>query len=95
MELKNPQEPSYFLKRKGDILILYQDTATGIENATISDTETVISREGHQLLVSGKDVRKIKLYHAEETCSDRRLVRMEKQSVSLYRVSDKAFICCG
>ncbi len=64
VELKNPQEPSYFLKRKGDILILYQDIATGIENATISDTETEISREGHQLLVSGKDVRKIKLYHA-------------------------------
>lgn len=64
VELKNPQEPSYFLKRKGDILILYQDTATGIENATISDTETEICREGHQLLVSGKDVRKIKLYHA-------------------------------
>lgn len=64
VELKNPQEPSYFLKRKGDILILYQDIATGIENATISDTETEICREGHQLLVSGKDVRKIKLYHA-------------------------------
>jgi hypothetical protein len=64
VELKNPQEPSYFLKRKGDILILYQDIATEIENATISDTETEISREGHQLLVSGKDVRKIKLYHA-------------------------------
>lgn len=64
VELKNPQEPSYFLKRKGDILILYQDIITGIENATISDTETEICREGHQLLVSGKDVRKIKLYHA-------------------------------
>ena len=64
VELKNPQEPSYYLKRKGDIFILYQDTATGIENATISDTETEICREGHQLLVSGKDVRKIKLYHA-------------------------------
>ncbi len=64
MELKNPQEPSDYFKRKGDILILYQNIATGIENATISDTETEISREGHQLLVSGKDVRKIKLYHA-------------------------------
>ena len=64
MELKNPQEPSYFLKRKGDILILYQDIATGIENATTSDVEADISREGQQLLVSGKGVRKIKLYNA-------------------------------
>lgn len=63
VELKNPQEPSYFLKRKGDILILYQDTATGIENATTSDAETDISREGQHLLVSGKGVRKIKLYN--------------------------------
>ena len=64
VELKNPQEPSYYLKRKGDILILYQDTATGIENATTSDVEADISREGQQLLVSGKGVRKIKLYNA-------------------------------
>lgn len=63
VELKNPQEHSYYLKRKGDILVLYQDTATGIENATTSDAETDISREGNQLLVSGKDVRKIKLYN--------------------------------
>lgn len=65
VELKNPQEPSYYLKRKGDILILYQDTATGIENATTSDAETDICREGQYLLVSGKDVRKIKLYNVE------------------------------
>lgn len=64
VELKNPQEPSYYLKRKDDILILYQDTATGIENATTSDVEADISREGQQLLVSGKGVRKIKLYNA-------------------------------
>ena len=64
VELKNPQEPSYYLKRKGDILILYQDTATGIENATTSDVEADISREGQQFLVSGKGVRKIKLYNA-------------------------------
>ena len=64
VELKNPQEPSYYLKRKGDILILYQNTATGIENATTSDVEADISREGQQLLVSGKGVRKIKLYNA-------------------------------
>lgn len=64
VELKNPQEPSYYLKRKGDILILYQDTATGIENATTSDVEADIRREGQQLLVSGKGVRKIKLYNA-------------------------------
>ena len=64
VELKNPQEPSYFLKRKGDILIIYQDIATGIENATTSDVEADISREGQQLLVSGKGVRKIKLYNA-------------------------------
>lgn len=63
VELKNPQEPSYYLKRKGDILILYQDIATGIENATTSDAETDISREGQHLLVSGKGVRKIKLYN--------------------------------
>lgn len=64
VELKNPQEPSYYLKRKGDILILYQDTATEIENATTSDVEADISRKGQQLLVSGKGVRKIKLYNA-------------------------------
>lgn len=64
VELKNPQEPSYYLKRKGDILILYQDTATGIENATTSDVEADIRREGQQLLISGKGVRKIKLYNA-------------------------------
>lgn len=63
VELKNPQEPSYYLKRKGDILILYQDTATGIENATTSDVEADIRREGQQLLISGKGVRKIKLYN--------------------------------
>ena len=63
VELKNPQEPSYYLKRKGDILILYQDTATGIENAITSDAEIDISREGQNLLVSDKGVRKIKLYN--------------------------------
>lgn len=84
-----------FLKRKGDILILYQDIATGIENATISDTETEICREGHQLLVSGKDVRKIKLYHAGGNLLRQASATDGKQSVSLYRVSDKAFICCG
>lgn len=76
MELKNPQEPSYYLKRKGDILILYQDTATGIENATTSDVEADISREGQQLLVSGKGVRKLNCTMREETWSDKHLVRM-------------------
>ena len=87
VELKNPQEPSYYLKRKGDILILYQDTATGIENATTSDVEADISREGQQLLVSGKGVRKIKLYNAggnlvrQASGTDVKLVSLSLQGI--------------
>ena len=63
VELKNPQEPIYCLKRKGDILTLYHDVPTGIETVPTATTSFDVMRKGDQLMVSGSDLRILRLYN--------------------------------
>lgn len=67
VELKNPQEPIYCLKRKGDILTLYHDVPTGIDTAPTATTSFDIRRDGNQLTVSGSDLRTLRLYNVGGT----------------------------
>ena len=63
VELNNPQEPTYCLKRKGDILALYRDVPTEIETAPTATTSFDIMRKGDQLMVSGSNLRILRLYN--------------------------------
>ena len=63
VELNNPQEPTYCLKRKGDILALYRDVPTGIETAPTATTSFDIMRKGDQLMVLGSNLRILRLYN--------------------------------
>ena len=67
VELKNPQEPIYCLKRKGDILTLYHDVPTGIETVPTATTSFDIRYDDNQLTVSGSDLRTLRLYNVGGT----------------------------
>ena len=63
VELKNPKAPTCYLKRKGDILTLYHDVPTGIETVPTATTSFDVMRKGDQLMVSGSDLRILRLYN--------------------------------
>lgn len=62
IELGNPQGPVYYLKRKGDLLVISQDTLTGIGASVNAVPFIDVRLESHQLSVSGSGLRNIKLY---------------------------------
>lgn len=62
IELGNPQGPVYYLKRKGDLLAISQDTSTGIGASVNAAPSIDVRLESHQLSVSGSGLRNIKLY---------------------------------
>ena len=63
VELKSPQEPTFFIKRKGDILTLYDDgIPTSIESSIAAHPTFDISRIDNQLVVSGTNFRSLRLY---------------------------------
>lgn len=63
VELKNPKEPTCYLKRKGDILTLYHGVPTGIDTAPTATTSFDIRYDGNQLIVSGNGLRILRLYN--------------------------------
>ena len=62
VELKNRDDAAFFLTREGDVLTLYQGVITGIDAADAADTSFRVSRDGDRLMVSGRDLRRLKLY---------------------------------
>ena len=62
IELGNPQGPVYYLKRKGDLLAISQDTSTGIGASVNAAPSIDVRLESHQLSVSCSGLRNIKLY---------------------------------
>ena len=65
VELKNPKEPTCYLKRKGDILTLYHGVPTGIDTAPTATTSFDIRYDGNQLIVSGNGLRILRLYNID------------------------------
>ncbi len=61
VELKNPQLPSYYLKRSGDILTIHQDIPTNIAGSAANNPFSIIYR-GQQLLIWAEDIKHISLY---------------------------------
>ena len=61
MDLANPQEQTYYLKREGDYLTLYQDVLTQI--SVTSQSTVNIRQADNNLMVSGKGIRSLKLYN--------------------------------
>ena len=62
IELGNPQGPVYYLKRKGDLLAISQDTSTGIGASVNAAPSIDVRLESHQLSVFGNGLKNIKLY---------------------------------
>ena len=62
IELGNPQGPVYYLKRKGDLLAISQDTSTGIGASVNAAPSIDVRLESHQISVSCSGLRNIKLY---------------------------------
>ena len=61
VELANPQEWPYYLKREGDILTLYQDLVTKTEDAVTSTVN--MQHQGNRVVVTGKAIRSLKLWN--------------------------------
>lgn len=63
VELNNPQQPYYYLKRQASILTISQGTSTAIVS-TPTDASVQVNRNGNQLSVSGNNILTIRLYNA-------------------------------
>lgn len=63
MELNNPQQPYYYLKRQASIITISQGTSTAIVS-TPTDASVQVNRNGNQLSVSGNNILTIRLYNA-------------------------------
>ena len=62
VELANPQSATYYLHRKGDILTLSQGTPTSIGTVAIIAPSFTIKREGGRIIVSGTELKSLRLY---------------------------------
>lgn len=63
VELNNPQQPYYYLKRQASIITISQGTSTAIVS-TPTDASVQVNRNGNQLSVSGNNILTIRLYNA-------------------------------
>lgn len=63
VELNNPQQPYYYLKRQASIITISQGTSTAIIS-TPTDASVQVNRNGNQLSVSGNNILTIRLYNA-------------------------------
>lgn len=62
VELADPQSTTYYLHRKGDILTLSQGTPTSIGTVAIIAPSFTIKREGVRIIVSGTELKSLRLY---------------------------------
>lgn len=62
VELADPQSTTYYLHRKGDILTLSQGTPTSIGTVAIIAPSFTIKREGGRIIVSGTELKSLRLY---------------------------------
>lgn len=62
VELADPQSATYYLHRKGDILTLSQGTPTSIGTVAIIAPSFTIKREGGRIIVSGTELKSLRLY---------------------------------
>lgn len=62
VELADPQSATYYLQRKGDILTLSQGTPTSIGTVAIIAPSFTIKREGGRIIVSGTELKSLRLY---------------------------------
>lgn len=62
VELANPQSATCYLHRKGDILSLSQGTPTSIGTVAIIAPSFTIKREGGRIIVSGTELKSLRLY---------------------------------
>lgn len=62
VELADPQSATYYLHRKGDILSLSQGTPTSIGTVAIIAPSFTIKREGGRIIVSGTELKSLRLY---------------------------------
>lgn len=87
VELKNPQLPSYYLKRSGDILTIHQDIPTNIAGSAANNPFSIIYR-GQQLLIWAEDIKHISLYDVggrlikQTTANDNSHATLSLQGVS-------------
>ena len=63
VELNNPQQPYYYLKRQASIITISQGTSTAIVS-TPTDASVQVNRNGNQLSVIGNNILTIRLYNA-------------------------------
>ena len=64
MELKVADAPATYIKREGDVLTLTHDIPTSVESAASTAAPVSVSREGSQIVVSGKGIKSVSLYTA-------------------------------
>lgn len=62
VELADPQSATYYLHRKGDILTLSQGTPTSIGTVAIIAPSFTIKREDGRIIVSGTELKSLRLY---------------------------------
>lgn len=62
VELANPQSATYYLQRKGDVLTLSQGTPTSIGTVAVIAPSFTIKREGGSIIVSGTELKSLRLY---------------------------------
>lgn len=62
VELANPQSATYYLQRKGDVLTLSQGTPTSIGTVAVIAPSFTIKREGGRIIVSGTELKSLRLY---------------------------------
>lgn len=62
VELADPQSATYYLHRKGDILTLSQGTPTSLGTVAIIAPSFTIKREDGRIIVSGTELKSLRLY---------------------------------
>lgn len=62
VELADPQSATYYLQRKGDVLTLSQGTPTSIGTVAVIAPSFTIKREGGRIIVSGTELKSLRLY---------------------------------
>ena len=88
VELGHADEPSYCLKREGDLVTLFRGTPTQIEGVQAFG----VRREGCRLVVSGSGTRTVRLYNANGQLVRQISTRGEQAVVSLRGMPKGAYL---
>lgn len=91
MELNNPQQPYYYLKRQASIITISQGTSTAIVS-TPTDASVQVNRNGNQLSVSGNNILTIRLYNANGILLQQAPAIDDRATISLQDIAHGTYL---